>query len=98
MADVTRLSYAADFQVGGKLAQLGSRMLVPATQKIAEEFFGRLAAEIGGRAAADFEATADAQPTEWKPRPKPWGLRIVLVLGFLSALILLVFGLWSRFG
>ena len=42
----TVLSYSADFQVGGRLAQIGSRLVVGATRKIADEFFGRLAGVI----------------------------------------------------
>ena len=38
----TILSYSADFQVGGRLAQIGSRLVVGATRKIADEFFTRL--------------------------------------------------------
>ena len=42
----TVLSYAADFQVGGRLAQIGSRLVVGATRKIADEFFRRLTTDI----------------------------------------------------
>ena len=45
----TRLTYTANFSVGGKLAQVGSRLVEGATRKIAEEFFGRLADELGDR-------------------------------------------------
>ena len=38
----TILNYSADFQVGGRLAQIGSRLVVGATRKIADQFFGRL--------------------------------------------------------
>lgn len=44
--DVTVLSYSAEFQVGGRLAQLGSRLVVSATRKIADDFFNRLTADI----------------------------------------------------
>ncbi len=37
---VTQLTYSADFQVGGKLAQVGSRLVLGATRKMAKEFFG----------------------------------------------------------
>lgn len=45
----TRLRYSADFQVGGRIAQLGSRLIVSATRKIVDDFFAKLAAEIGSR-------------------------------------------------
>jgi len=38
--DGTLLSYTADFKVGGKLAQVGSRLVVGATKKMADDFFG----------------------------------------------------------
>ena len=43
---VTVLRYSAEFQVGGRLAQLGSRLVVAATRKIADEFFNRLTNDI----------------------------------------------------
>ena len=46
----TILSYSADFQVGGRLAQIGSRLVVGATRKIADQFFGRLTGVIDDHA------------------------------------------------
>lgn len=48
--DETILSYSADFQVGGRLAQIGSRLVVGATRKIADQFFGRLTGVIDEQA------------------------------------------------
>jgi len=42
----TLLSYEADFKVGGKLAQVGSRLVLGATRKIADEFFGAFSTEL----------------------------------------------------
>lgn len=42
----TLLTYTADFQVGGKLAQVGSRLVAGTTRKIADDFFGCFAAEL----------------------------------------------------
>jgi carbon monoxide dehydrogenase subunit G len=39
----TRLSYQAKVELGGKLASLGGRLLVGVANKLAEEFFSRLA-------------------------------------------------------
>ena len=36
----TLLNYVADFKVGGKLAQVGSRLVLGATKKTADDFFG----------------------------------------------------------
>lgn len=42
----TRLSYEARAEVGGRLAQLGARLIDGVTQKIANEFFSRFAREL----------------------------------------------------
>jgi carbon monoxide dehydrogenase subunit G len=42
----TRLRYSAAFKVGGKLAQVGSRLVLGATKKTADEFFGNLSREL----------------------------------------------------
>jgi carbon monoxide dehydrogenase subunit G len=55
----TRLSYSADAAVGGKLAQIGSRLVEATARKLADEFFTRFAAEFPGPAAA---ASPQAEP------------------------------------
>lgn len=62
---VTRLSYTAHAQVGGKLAQIGSRLVDGAARKLADEFFQRFAAEFGPSPdAADASAPIDGVPAE----------------------------------
>ncbi len=46
----TLLTYTADFKVGGKLAQVGSRLVLGATRKTADEFFGCFCRELDGGA------------------------------------------------
>lgn len=46
--DGTLLTYEAKAQVGGKLAQLGSRLIDSTAKKMAEEFFGKFSARVGG--------------------------------------------------
>ncbi|MEO1774466.1 MAG: carbon monoxide dehydrogenase subunit G [Pseudomonadota bacterium] len=62
LADVeggTELSYEAEAKVGGKLAQLGSRLIDGFAKKMADEFFDRFKAEVEGPAApAEDEAPA----------------------------------------
>ena len=48
----TRLSYQAEAQVGGKLAQLGQRLLAGSAKKIADKFFANFAAALGGQSKA----------------------------------------------
>lgn len=46
----TILKYKADFKVGGKLAQMGSRLVLSATRQIAENFFLNMSKEIDSQA------------------------------------------------
>ncbi|WP_324777822.1 SRPBCC domain-containing protein, partial [Ralstonia pickettii] len=55
---VTRLSYTATAQVGGKLAQIGSRLVDGAARKLADEFFQRFAAEFGPTDSAGVDGHA----------------------------------------
>ena len=43
----TALSYTVKAQVGGKIAQLGSRLVDGAAQKLADDFFGRFSDAVG---------------------------------------------------
>jgi len=45
----TELSYVADFKVGGKLAQIGSRLVAGATKKTADDFFGNFSNLLGAQ-------------------------------------------------
>ena len=50
----TALSYTVKAQVGGKIAQIGSRLVDGAAQKLADDFFARFSrrgGREGGRAA-----------------------------------------------
>ena len=42
----TRLSYDVEAQIGGKLAQLGQRLINSAAKKTADDFFEKFAAEV----------------------------------------------------
>jgi carbon monoxide dehydrogenase subunit G len=43
----TLLSYNVEAQIGGKLAQLGQRLVAGASKKMADEFFNKFAAAVG---------------------------------------------------
>jgi carbon monoxide dehydrogenase subunit G len=63
---VTVLRYSAEFQVGGRLAQLGSRLVVAATRKIADEFFNRLTTEFDDSAKrVEPEVAAGSSRNTW---------------------------------
>ncbi|MGH6670510.1 MAG: SRPBCC family protein [Xanthobacteraceae bacterium] len=48
----TLLSYNVEAQIGGKLAQLGQRLIHGAAKKIADDFFGNFAKAVNPPAAA----------------------------------------------
>ncbi len=54
--EVTILHYEVDAQIGGKLAQLGQRLIDSTAKKLAGEFFAAFGAVVGGTAAASAEA------------------------------------------
>lgn len=56
----TSLAYVAKAQIGGKLAQIGSRLVDGAAAKIADDFFARLAERLGPPPAGAAEAAAEA--------------------------------------
>lgn len=65
--DGTILTYVATAQVGGKLAQIGSRLIDSTAKKMSAEFFGKFAEVVGGP-QAEAEAVA---PTETAPAAAP---------------------------
>ncbi len=59
--DVTVVHYTATASVGGKLGQIGARMLDAASKQMADQFFKRLSQELGdGPTAASANAAATA--------------------------------------
>ncbi|HUK06852.1 MAG TPA: carbon monoxide dehydrogenase subunit G [Stellaceae bacterium] len=74
----TLLSYTVQAQVGGKLAQIGSRLIDATARKMAEEFFARFAAVVSapapaavGAPGAEVAAPAPAEPTRAAERRLP---------------------------
>jgi carbon monoxide dehydrogenase subunit G len=61
--EVTILHYDVDAQIGGKLAQLGQRLIDSTAKKLAGEFFASFGSVVGG--PADDPAEADAAPKGW---------------------------------
>jgi carbon monoxide dehydrogenase subunit G len=46
--DQCLLSYEAEANIGGKIAQLGARMIDSVAKKMADQFFEKFAAQVGG--------------------------------------------------
>ncbi len=63
----TLLEYSANASVGGKLAQIGSRMIDTASRKIADEFFANFNARVAPESATVEEKTAPVRTTKFPP-------------------------------
>jgi carbon monoxide dehydrogenase subunit G len=96
----TVLNYNVDAQVGGKIAQVGARLIDGTAKKLADEFFGKFATMVGGPppAAAVAGTASDAPPvpdTVSPPSPPPAaaqrGYRHWLVIGVGAAVLILIF-------
>lgn len=71
---ITVLRYEAQAQVGGKLAQIGARLVDGAARKIADQFFANFSQIVGDRAAvtaASAAAPAAAHTAPATPVPPP---------------------------
>ena len=77
----TRLSYAVKAQVGGKLAQIGSRLIDGVAKKMADDFFSAFKQKIAGPAAA--EPAAEVAPGA---APLWWVLAIIAAMFLLAYL------------
>jgi len=75
--DRTRLHYEAEFQLGGKLAQIGSRLIESTAQVWIERFFKQFAAIVeGGGSAPETEAVPTSPtPGGWRQLIGKWRAR-----------------------
>jgi len=53
---VTVLAYDVDAQVGGKIAQVGARLITGTAKKLADQFFGKFAERVGAPPPAAAES------------------------------------------
>lgn len=58
----TELSYSAEAQVGGKLAQVGSRLIDSVARKMADDFFKAFKAQLAGPEAVPTRTSATSGP------------------------------------
>ncbi|HET6621992.1 MAG TPA: carbon monoxide dehydrogenase subunit G [Dongiaceae bacterium] len=65
----TILRYSADAQIGGKLAQIGSRLVEGSAKKLADEFFAVFATQVAASATAAPEVPAMAASPEAPGQP-----------------------------
>jgi carbon monoxide dehydrogenase subunit G len=104
--NATRLSYDVSAQVGGKIAQLGARLIDSTSKQLADQFFDRFSAEVTRRnspAAADapapppMPAAASVSILDLIPA-EPMGLpRVAWVgMGIMGVIMILLFGGYLR--
>ncbi len=101
----TRLRYRAEANVGGKLAQIGSRLIQGTAKKMADQFFGRFSEIVAAKAraegaaveaapaeaAAEAPAEAAAAPTPPAEAPLAWYQQpLVWVLGVVLFVLILL--------
>jgi len=65
----TVVHYDVDAKVGGKLAQIGSRLIDSTAKKLAKQFFDSLAERLGGGEEAGPETAAAETPPDPAPAP-----------------------------
>ncbi len=84
----TVLNYNVDAQVGGKIAQVGARLIDGTAKKLADEFFGKFASMVGGPSSV--EATAPAAPAT-APASAERGYRHWLLIAAGAVVLLVVY-------
>ena len=89
----TVLRYTIHATVGGKLAQIGARLVDGTARKMADEFFGKFT-QVVGPAEVVAEAPAAAAPSPAPAEPEPGLSPLLWIPGVLAivAILLLVFG------
>ena len=83
----TRLSYVANAQVGGKLAQVGSRLIDGVAKKMADDFFRRFNAKLAGPAAVPAAGGEVAMATGQ-------GVWLTATYGFIAAFVVALGLIW----
>lgn len=89
----TRLRYEVNADVGGKLAQVGARLIEGSSKKLAQEFFAAFKAALVAPAATAPapEARPAAGPAAPRPAPRPaHGLPMWLWVGGVAFIVALI--------
>jgi uncharacterized protein len=93
--DVTVLRYAVAASVGGKLAQVGSRLIDSSARKMADDFFAAFTREVGGpvAAAAPDASAAGSAGSRSSSSFESSGSWVVWLVVFVALVIGLMFAL-----
>ena len=86
----TVLTYNVDAQVGGKIAQVGARLIDGTAKKLADEFFGKFAEMVGGPAPEAAAAVAAPTPGAGESSAQR-GYRHWMIIGAGAAVLLAVY-------
>lgn len=73
----TRLDWSADAQVGGKIAQLGARLIEGTVRKMSEDFFQRFVAQLASEAPAAAPVPVATSPAASTGTRWPWGVALL---------------------
>jgi uncharacterized protein len=94
----TRLVYRSHAQVGGRLAQVGARLIDGVARKMAEDFLGRFTEAVVGPQTHPAEAASDVASTQphasAENTPKAgsrnwtWALGVVVVIALIAVYVL----------
>jgi len=100
--DATILRYTVKATIGGKLAQLGQRLVDGAAKKMADEFFDKFAELAGGKVAPPAAAQAKVEPakapmpandnrTRGPLEPPAWLPALIIVAAIVAVLVVFLF-------
>lgn len=95
----TILNYTVDASVGGKLAQIGSRLIDATAKKMADDFFSRFAEQVAGEGAAPIETEMEPEPItpgETEPSTRPTGLPAYIWVGGVIVAVLILLWIFAR--
>lgn len=91
--EVTVLTYTAKADVGGKLAQLGSRLIDGTAKKMADEFFNNFSRQVAGPAPAPAPALEEVYEAGPPPAPESllqnkfvWAAAAIVILMIVALL------------
>ncbi len=85
--EATVMRYDVEIDVGGRLAQLGGRLIEGTAKKLADDFFSSFKQEVTGPEDEDAEATAATGEEARMSASRP----LVLIVGGAVALVVLYF-------
>ena len=90
----TVLNYNVDAQVGGKIAQVGARLIDGTARKLADEFFSKFSAMVGGPPPVVADAAAPAMASAAPASPSAAvqrGYKHWIIIGAGVVVLILVF-------